>query len=79
MPTQSMIIEFNLTTTVWLEWQTIDLLYVHNSSVVDLRDGIFQHVTINNLQLSGCNIRRIAAIAFQGQEQSLKNLNLQVP
>jgi len=57
--------------------QTIDLLYVHNSSVVDLRDGIFQHVTINNLQLSGCNIRRIAAKAFQGQEQSLKNLNLQ--
>ena len=56
----------------------IDLLYVHNSSVVDLRDGIFQHVTINNLQLSRCNIRRIGAKAFQAQENSLKNLNLQV-
>jgi len=51
---------------------------VHNSSVVDLRDGIFQHVIINNLQLSRCSIRRIGAKAFQGQESSLKNLNLQV-
>ena len=45
--------------------QTIDLLYVHNSSIVDLRDAVFQHVVINNLQLSRCDIRRIAPRAFQ--------------
>ena len=57
--------------------QTIDLLYVHNSSVLELRDGTFKHVRINNIQLSRCDIRRIGPTAFQGQEDSLKNLNLQ--
>ena len=57
---------------------TIDLLYVHNSSIIDLRDGVFEPVTINNLQLSQCDLRRVAAGAFRGQHQSLKNLNLQV-
>lgn len=56
----------------------LDLLYVNNSTVYELTDGIFKNFKIHNIQLSGCRIRDIAPGAFRGQEESLKNLNLQV-
>lgn len=56
---------------------TIDLLYVNNSTVTDLRNGSFEKLTMHNVQLSGCRIRNIEPRAFRGQERSLRNLNLQ--
>ena len=61
----------------YAESQTVDLLYVHNSSINEIKDNVFSHVSVNNIQMSKCEIRRISARAFQGQEESLKNLNLQ--
>lgn len=57
--------------------QTIDLFYVHNSSVVELRDNFLSLLTVHNVQMSRCQIRTIAPAAFVGQETTLKNLNLQ--
>lgn len=57
--------------------QTIDLLYVHNSTVGELRDNLLARLTVHNVQLSKCHIRAIGSRAFAGQEASLKNLNLQ--
>ncbi len=58
--------------------QTIDLLYVHNSTVGELRDNLLSRLTVHNVQLSKCGIKTIGPRAFSGQENSLKNLNLQV-
>lgn len=55
----------------------IDLLYVNNSTVPELKEGSFRRVTLHNVQLSGCKMRNIQPGAFRGQERSLKNLNLQ--
>nr|CAD7453532.1 unnamed protein product [Timema tahoe] len=55
----------------------LDLLYVNNSTIVDISDGAFKNILVRNVQLSGCRIRTVAPGAFVGQEGSLKNLNLQ--
>ncbi|XP_063237644.1 leucine-rich repeat and fibronectin type III domain-containing protein 1-like protein [Bacillus rossius redtenbacheri] len=55
----------------------LDLLYVNNSSIAALPDDAFLGVRLRNVQLSGCRIRSIAPRAFTGQEESLRNLNLQ--
>lgn len=55
----------------------VDLLYVNNSTIVSLEDGIFANLQIHNIQLSGCKIRAVSNDAFKGQEEHLKNLNLQ--
>ncbi|KAF5298393.1 hypothetical protein FQR65_LT01171 [Abscondita terminalis] len=55
----------------------IDLLYVNNSTIGSLSDSIFIKLQVHNIQLSGCKIKTVSKSAFSGQEQSLKNLNLQ--
>lgn len=55
----------------------IDLLYVNNSTINTLRDLVFVNLKIHNIQLSGCKIKTVSSDAFKGQEQHLKNLNLQ--
>ncbi|KAF7266261.1 leucine-rich repeat and fibronectin type-III domain-containing protein hattifattener isoform X2 [Rhynchophorus ferrugineus] len=55
----------------------VDLLYVNNSTIGVLQDNIFVNLKIHNIQLSGCRIRTVESAAFNGQEQHLKNLNLQ--
>lgn len=55
----------------------IDLLYVNNSTLDEIKEGSFRKVTLNNVQLSGCRIKSIQPGAFRGQERSLRNLNLQ--
>lgn len=55
---------------------TVDLFYVNNSTIGTLRNGSFATFRINNMQLSGCQIRIIEPEAFKGQESSLKSLNL---
>lgn len=55
----------------------IDLLYINNSTIGALKPAIFQNLEIHNAQLSGCKIKTVAGDAFKGQEQFLKNLNLQ--
>lgn len=55
----------------------IDLLYVNNSTISTLTDGMFSNLRIHNLQISGCGIRRVETDAFRGQGPHLKNLNLQ--
>ncbi|XP_063902327.1 leucine-rich repeat transmembrane protein FLRT1 [Zophobas morio] len=55
----------------------LDLLYVNNSTIGVLEDNIFVDLQVQNLQLSGCKINSVESDAFKGQEQHLKNLNLQ--
>ncbi|KAJ8964478.1 hypothetical protein NQ314_004765 [Rhamnusium bicolor] len=55
----------------------LDLLYVNNSTVGDLKDNILANLKVQNIQLSGCKIKKVSSGAFKGQEQYLKNLNLQ--
>lgn len=55
----------------------VDLLYVNNSTIGNLSDSIFANLKVHNIQLSGCKIKTVSSGAFKGQEQHLKNLNLQ--
>lgn len=55
----------------------LDLLYVNNSTVGELKDNILAKLKVQNVQLSGCKISKVSSEAFKGQEQHLKNLNLQ--
>lgn len=55
----------------------LDLLYVNNSTINTLKDNIFVNLQVQNIQLSGCKIKSVSDNAFKGQEQYLKNLNLQ--
>lgn len=55
----------------------LDLLYVNNSTIGTLSDQIFFKLQVHNIQLSGCKIKKVTSEAFKGQEQYLKNLNLQ--
>lgn len=57
--------------------KSIDLLYVNNSTINLLPDNIFVNLSLHNVQLSSCQISKIADHAFKGQENVLKNLNLQ--
>ncbi|CAD1477288.1 unnamed protein product, partial [Heterotrigona itama] len=54
----------------------VDLFYVNNSTVTTLRNDSFASVKINNIQLSGCQIKTVEPDAFKGQENSLKSINL---
>ncbi|XP_014211014.1 uncharacterized protein LOC106641199 isoform X2 [Copidosoma floridanum] len=54
----------------------IDLLYVNNSTIGQLRNGSFTGLRIANLQLSGCRLRALEPEALAGQEPSLRSLNL---
>ncbi|KAF5293112.1 hypothetical protein FQA39_LY13722 [Lamprigera yunnana] len=56
---------------------SLDLLYVNNSTIGTLSDSIFIKLKVHNIQLSGCKIKTVSKSAFKGQEQHLKNLNLQ--
>lgn len=55
----------------------IDLLYINNSTIARLGSGVFANLRLHNVQLSSCQIRQIEEGAFGGQEEVLKNLNLQ--
>ncbi|KAG5876072.1 hypothetical protein JTB14_011556 [Gonioctena quinquepunctata] len=55
----------------------VDLLYVNNSTIVELKDNILVNLQVQNIQLSGCRIKKVHTDAFAGQEHHLKNLNLQ--
>lgn len=55
----------------------LDLLYVNNSTVNVLKDKVLVNLKVHNLQLSGCKIKTVSPDAFKGQEQHLRNLNLQ--
>ncbi|XP_034475142.1 uncharacterized protein LOC117782223 isoform X2 [Drosophila innubila] len=55
----------------------VDLLYVNNATIEELADDVFSNLSLHNVQLSSCGIKRIASGAFKGQESVLKNLNLQ--
>ncbi|XP_037957059.1 uncharacterized protein LOC119686996 isoform X2 [Teleopsis dalmanni] len=57
--------------------QPIDLIYINNSTVGELTDNIFANLSVHNVQMSSCKIRKITNDAFKGQENALKNLNLQ--
>lgn len=54
----------------------IDLLYVNNSTIGQLRNGSFNGFRIVNLQLSGCKLKGLESEALAGQESSLRSLNL---
>lgn len=55
----------------------LDLLYVNNSTIENLEANVFENLKLYNVQLSSCKIRRIDEFAFKGQEDILKNLNIQ--
>lgn len=56
---------------------TLDLLYVNNSTVSEIKDNSFVNLQVQNIQLSGCKIKKVYSEAFNGQEPYLKTLNLQ--
>jgi len=62
---------------VYAATSVIDLLYINNSTLNEIKEGSFRKITLQNVQLSGCKIRNIQPGAFRGQEKSLRNLNLQ--
>lgn len=55
----------------------VDLLYVNNSTIVELKKNVLLNLRIHNMQLSGCKIKTVHSEALSGQEESLKTLNLQ--
>lgn len=55
----------------------LDLLYVNNSTIGELKDNVFLNLRLHNIQLSGCKIKTVHTEAFSGQEESLKTLNFQ--
>ncbi|CAH1183723.1 unnamed protein product [Phaedon cochleariae] len=55
----------------------LDLLYVNNSTVGELKANILVNLQVQSVQLSGCKIKSVHSDAFAGQEHHLKNLNLQ--
>lgn len=57
--------------------ETLDLLYINNSSVKTIDDSNFANLKIHNLQLSGCQIHTISPTAFKGLEPYLRHLSLQ--
>lgn len=57
--------------------ETLDLLYINNSSVKTIEDSSFANLKIHNLQLSGCQIQTISPTAFKGLEPYLRHLSLQ--
>lgn len=56
---------------------SLDLLYVNNSTIERLQNNIFINLRLYNVQLSSCKVKSIEENAFKGQENVLKNLNLQ--
>ncbi|XP_055551242.1 leucine-rich repeat and fibronectin type-III domain-containing protein 3 isoform X3 [Wyeomyia smithii] len=55
----------------------LDLLYINNSTIEKLEANVFENLKLFNVQLSSCDMRKIDDMAFKGQENILKNLNLQ--
>ncbi|CAD7079626.1 unnamed protein product [Hermetia illucens] len=55
----------------------IDLLYINNSTIEKLENDVFANLQLHNVQLSSCKIKQIQDTSFKGQENLLKNLNLQ--
>ena len=54
----------------------IDLVYVNNSAILRLEDGVFQGLQISNIQLSNARISSVSPNAFRGLEDTLQGLNL---
>lgn len=54
----------------------IDLLYVNNSTIENLKNNSLMHFRITTIQFSHCRISYIEPDAFKGQETSLRSLNL---
>ncbi|XP_003743633.1 uncharacterized protein LOC100901028 [Galendromus occidentalis] len=54
----------------------IDLLFIDNTTVSQLPDGIFSRLNIQSLQFSRAKVRNISDKAFIGLERSLTTLNL---
>jgi hypothetical protein len=52
-------------------------LYINNSTIKKLDDNIFVNLRLHNVQLSSCKLAKIEENAFAGQQQYIKNLNLQ--
>ncbi|XP_036227304.1 uncharacterized protein haf isoform X2 [Bactrocera oleae] len=65
------------TLSTYAKQKPIDLLYINNSTINELPNNIFVNLSVHNVQLSSCQIRKIQNGAFNGQETMLKNLNLQ--
>ena len=54
----------------------IDLVYVNNTAINRLEDGVFKGLKISNIQLSNAKISWLSANAFRGLEDTLQGLNL---
>lgn len=50
---------------------------MNNSTVRKLENDVFKNLKLHNVQLSSCKLKTIDENAFAGQDQHLKNLNLQ--
>ena len=54
----------------------IDLVYVNNSAVGELKENVFRGLKISNLQLNNAKISKISPNAFRGLEDTLQGVNL---
>ena len=54
----------------------IDLVYVNNSAVGELKENVFRGLKISNLQLNNAKIAKISPNAFRGLEDTLQGVNL---
>jgi len=76
---QCSVVNFPMLTSALYEYardSAIDLVYVNNSAIVELKENTFKGLKISNLQISNAKISKVSPNAFRGLEDTLQGLNL---
>ena len=76
---QCSVVNFPLLTRALSEYARetpIELVYVNNSAVPELRQNTFAGLKISNLQINHAQLARLDSNAFRGLEDTLQGLNL---
>jgi len=76
---QCSVVNFDMLTSALYDYAreaAIDLVYVNNSAIVELKENTFKGLKISNLQISNAKISKVSPNAFRGLEDTLQGLNL---
>ena len=76
---QCSVVNFEMLTSALYDYAreaAIDLVYVNNSAIVELKENTFKGLKISNLQISNAKISKVSPNAFRGLEDTLQGLNL---
>jgi len=76
---QCSVVNFEMLTSALYDYAreaAIDLVYVNNSAIVELKENSFKGLKISNLQISNAKISKVSPNAFRGLEDTLQGLNL---